>query len=200
MAVRGPIAKSARSLVPHTHEDERLLVEAAQKNPSRFGELYERNFERVYAYVARRVPDRHEAEDVTADVFYRALANLSRFEWRGVPFVAWLLTIASNVLADRWKHGAKRSRDVAAADQLPDAGVASPQQIEEIEQRAMLFRLVHKLPQIQRRVVELRFAGEKSIREVASELGRSEGAVKQLQFRALQNLRVQLEKSGEANG
>ena len=63
--------------------DERLLVEAAQKDPARFAELYENNFERVYAYVVRRVGDRAETEDLTSEVFHHALANLRRFEWRG---------------------------------------------------------------------------------------------------------------------
>src|SRR5437764_8766243 len=78
-------------------DDERQLIEAAQKDPRRFGELYERNFERVYAFVARRVRDRHEVEDVTAEVFQHALANLSKFEWRGVPFAVWLFRIAANI-------------------------------------------------------------------------------------------------------
>ena len=65
---------------------ERQLVEAAQRDPSRFGELYEIHFERVYAYVARRVGDRDVAQDVTSEVFHHALANLQRFEWRGAPF------------------------------------------------------------------------------------------------------------------
>jgi RNA polymerase sigma-70 factor (ECF subfamily) len=63
-------------------EQERLLIEAAQKDPGRFAELYETNFERVYAFIVRRVGDRHEAEDLTAEVFHHALANLSRFEWK----------------------------------------------------------------------------------------------------------------------
>jgi len=67
-------------------EQERLMIEAAQKDPRRFAELYEANFERIYAFIVRRVQDRHEAEDLTAEVFHHALANLSRFEWRGVPF------------------------------------------------------------------------------------------------------------------
>jgi RNA polymerase sigma-70 factor, ECF subfamily len=71
--------------------DERLLIEAAQKNPARFSELYENNFERVYAYVARRVGDRSETEDLTAEVFHHALANLHKFEWRGIPFAAMAL-------------------------------------------------------------------------------------------------------------
>jgi RNA polymerase sigma-70 factor, ECF subfamily len=75
-------------------EDERLQVEAAQQDPARFAELYEDNFERVYAYFARRVRNRDEAEDLTSEVFREALACLPRFEWRGLPFVAWLLGIA----------------------------------------------------------------------------------------------------------
>ena len=75
--------------------DERLLIEAAQKDPARFGVLYEINFERVYAYVVKRVQDRSEAEDVTSEVFHQALANLKRFEWRGIPFSAWLFRIAA---------------------------------------------------------------------------------------------------------
>ena len=79
--------------------DERLLIQAAQSDPSRFAELYESNFNRVYAFVARRVKDREEAQDVTADVFHQALRNLGGFQWRGVPFAAWLLRIAANALA-----------------------------------------------------------------------------------------------------
>ena len=92
--------------------DERLQVEAARQDPARFAELYEGNFERVYAYVARRVGNREEAQDVTADVFHQALAGLPRFEWRGLPFVAWLLGIAANVLSDRWQRAATHQEAV----------------------------------------------------------------------------------------
>ncbi len=71
--------------------EERLLIGAAQRDPSLFTELYENNFERVYAFIARRVGDRNEGQDLTSDVFHQALANLGRFQWRGVPFPAWLL-------------------------------------------------------------------------------------------------------------
>lgn len=84
--------------------DERLLVEAARKDPSRFAELYENHFERVYAYVLRRVGVRQEAEDITSEVFHQALAKIGSFEWRGVPFVAWLFRIAANATADRWRQ------------------------------------------------------------------------------------------------
>jgi RNA polymerase sigma-70 factor (ECF subfamily) len=176
---------------------ERLLIEAAQKDPARFAEVYENNFARVYAYIARRVGNRDVAEDLTSDVFHRALAGLPRFEWRGVPFGAWLLRIASNAIIDGAKRAAKET-DISGIDEPSEI---SPQVIEETDQRARLFKLVEQLPVDQRRVIELRFAEEKSIREVASDLSRTEGAVKQLQFRALQNLRAQLrEESGDTNG
>ena len=91
--------------------DERRLIEAAQKDPARFGELYEMNFERVYAYVVRRLQNRSEAEDVTADVFHQALANLKRFEWRGIPFAAWLFRIAANLISDRWQRSGREVAD-----------------------------------------------------------------------------------------
>src|ERR1700694_6191147 len=81
--------------------EERLLIEAAQKDPCRVADLYEIYFARVYAYIARRVNDRTEAEDLTSEVFHDALANMRRFEWRGAPFAAWLYRIAANAIADR---------------------------------------------------------------------------------------------------
>src|SRR5213078_24886 len=89
--------------------DERLLVEAAQRDASRFAALYENNFEVVYAYVARRVRDRAATEDLTSEVFHKALQNLPRFKWTGAPFAAWLFRIASNVIADRFKSSARES-------------------------------------------------------------------------------------------
>jgi RNA polymerase sigma-70 factor (ECF subfamily) len=165
--------------------DERLLVEAAQRDPSHFADLYEGNFYRVYAYIARRVGDRHHAEDLTAEVFSEALAGIGKFEWRGVPFAAWLLRIASRAIADHWKRSGRESGEPSL-----EAGPFVP---DEIERNAMLFQLVDRLPEAQFRVIHMRFVEQKSIREIAQELDRSEGAVKQLQFRAIENLRSQLE-------
>jgi len=191
------VARGPASTVSRDEAEERLLVAAAQQDPARFRELYEINFERVYAYVARRVPDRDEAEDLTADVFHRALASLPRFEWRGAPFAAWLLRIAANAIADRWKHSAQE-RDFYDLD--PQGEVPAELSLEEAEQRAQIFRLVDGLPADQHRVIVMRFAEEKSIREIAQELGRSPGAVKQLQFRALENLRKRLGSIGNSDG
>lgn len=175
-----------------TDERERLLIEAAQQDPSRFAELYEENFARVWAFVIRRVRDRSAAQDVTSEVFHLALANLKRFEWRGVPFAAWLYRIAANAVND---HFSRTAREQSAGDRLVES--EEPRDIEHIERRATLFRFVDRLPADQRRVLVMRFGQEQSIREVASALNRSEGAVKQLQWRGLQTLRAQM---GENHG
>jgi RNA polymerase sigma-70 factor, ECF subfamily len=175
---------------PITESDERHLIEAAQRDPRRFAELYELHFDRVYGYIVRRVRDRFDAQDLTSEVFHRALANLARFEWRGVSFAAWLYRMAANAIADR-------SERLARENPAPPLEIADDRDIEQAEQSAELFRLVRELPTDQRRVLEMRFVEQKSIREIARELDRSEGAVKQLQFRALENLRSRV---GEHNG
>jgi RNA polymerase sigma-70 factor (ECF subfamily) len=176
-----------------TGADERLLIEAAQRDRARFADIYEQYFELVYAYVARRVRDRATAEDLTSDVFHKALANLPRFKWTGAPFASWLFRIASNLIADRAKRKAKTSATSEDIELIPqDSRKDSQSGLEDVERQAQLFRLVNGLPEDQRRVIAMRFAEDKSIKEISNELGRSEGAVKQLQFRALQNLRAKL--------
>ena len=174
--------------------DERRLVEAAQQDRAHFGAVYEKYFEVVYAYVARRVRDRAATEDLTSEVFRKALAHLPRFKWTGAPFAAWLLRIAANLIADRAKRVARE--DQTDANELADRGSSAQAQqtdLEAAERRACVIRLVDELPEDQRRVVRMRFAEEKSIGEIAAQLNRTEGAVKQLQFRAFQTLRAKLD-------
>lgn len=163
--------------------DERLLIEAAQSQPARFAELYGQNFARVYAFFARRVATREEAQDLTSEVFHQALGSIRSFKWQGAPFVAWLYGIAANVLSRHWQ---KLGRTVAPGEiELSDSG-------DGIERSVMLAELVEMLPPDQRQVVVHRFIKQRSIREIAQDLGRSEGAIKQLQLRALENLRIKL--------
>ena len=199
----GADASGASDSAQPALSEERALIEAAQRDRSRFAELYENNFERVYAYIARRVRDgaggdRDEAQDLTAEVFHLALKNLPHFEWRGAPFAAWLFKIASNEIADRSKSIAKRraNENGLLFQETADCS-ETPSRVEDAERSARLFKLVEQLPRDQSRVIVMRFAEDKSIREIASALGRTEGSVKQLQFRGLQNLRVRL---GDTNG
>jgi RNA polymerase sigma-70 factor, ECF subfamily len=173
--------------------DERLLVQAAQRDPAKFEALYELHFERIYYFLARRVRDRATAEDLTSEVFHKALANLANFEWRGAPFAAWLFRIASNALADQHKRASREqppSDDSQDPEAFPD--LSSPDLVA-INYHARLFRLVDHLPASQRQVIRERFVEQRSIKEIAGRLKKTEGAIKQLQFRALHTLRSQME-------
>jgi RNA polymerase sigma-70 factor (ECF subfamily) len=191
----GPAKKSAEG-VPGDEGlagNEQKLVEAAQEDPKKFDALYELHFERVYAFVASRVRNRTTAEDVTSEVFHKALAGLASYEWRGVPFVAWLLRIAVNAIVD---HAKRAAREFPSPDDPPEIAADPDLQasvLRAVEHRAQLFRLVEQLPEIQKQVVYGRFVEARSIRELAERLGKSEGAIKQLQLRAIQNLRAQME-------
>jgi len=161
-----------------TESDEQALVEAAQTDPARFAELYEVTFDRVYAFIARRTASREQAQDLTSEVFQRALAGLGGFKWQGKPFAAWCIGIARNVLAQ------DAYRTVADRDLPEDLGAD-----DGAERRTMMLQAIESLPQDQRQVILRRFFEQRCIREIAQELGRSEGAVKQLQLRGLRKLR-----------
>src|SRR5260370_18604102 len=181
MAVRRP-AHAPSPGVP----DDRLLVQAGKSDPAKFDALYELHFERVYYFLARRVKDRATAEDLTSDVFHKALANLSNYEWRGVPFAAWLFRIAANALADQHKRS---SREQPSPDDPPESAVhpnPSSPDLEAIDYHARLFRLVDQLPSVQRRVIHERFVEQRTIRDIASRLNQTAGAIKQLQSHAVE--------------
>jgi RNA polymerase sigma-70 factor (ECF subfamily) len=155
-------------------------------DPACFAELYEENFDRIYAYAAKRLRDRTAAQDVTADVFHHAFANFAKYEPRGIPFSAWLFRIAANKIYDYRQQQAYEHK-------LPPPNLVDQQaDYAEAEQAAQVFAAVRKLPTDQRRVIELRFVQQKSIRQTAEELQRSEGAIKQLQLRAIEALRATL--------
>jgi RNA polymerase sigma-70 factor (ECF subfamily) len=175
-------------MVP-SEPDDKELVERARIDPRGFADLYARHFDRVYAFVRHRVALRSDAEDLTGEVFKQALANFPRFEWRGVPFIAWLYRIAGNAIADHYARAA-RERTLPAGGDAEAEGAAW----EVAERRALLYRAVRELPADQQRVVHMRFGEERTVADIARALGRSEGAIKQLQFRALQQLRARLDR------
>ena len=173
--------------------DERALIAEAQRDAGRFAALYERYFDRVYAFIVSRVHDRDASEDLTSQTFHQALENLPKFEWRGVPFSAWLLRIATNAMADRWARAGRERGD-------PSPEASESIDTDAIENRARLLALVRQLPPEQRRVVLLRFVEQRSVRDIATAMQKTEGAVKQLQFRAVQSLRETLVKVGSRVG
>jgi len=168
-------------------EAERRLVESSQRHPHHFADLYDRYFDRIYAFALTRAGNRGAAEDITADTFRQAFENLSRFEWRGVPFSAWLFRIAANAATTYYQRS---SKEQALPELLGESEASWENRLIEVETRTQLFQLVKRLPKDQRRVIVMRFGEEKSINEVAQAMGRTEGAVKALQHRAMETLRT----------
>jgi RNA polymerase sigma-70 factor (ECF subfamily) len=167
---------------------EESLVRRAQKNdPEAFAQLYEENFDKIYRYLALRVGNEMEAEDMTQQVFLKALQSISSFRWKGVPFSAWLFRIAHNQAVDHLRKKGKRV-SVPLDDSLSsgDSPHATTERKMDVEQ---LHEATKRLTEAQREVISLRFTSELSIAQVAKIMGRSQGAVKALQHSAIVALR-----------
>jgi RNA polymerase sigma-70 factor (ECF subfamily) len=166
------------------------LVAAAQRDPAAFAPLYLRYAEAVHRYCARRLDDPEAAADATAAVFVRALAALPRYRERS--FRAWLFRIAHNEVIDDYRRSTRRRHaPLAAAAELRSESPSPEEMALAADEQATLARLLDRLPDGQRRVVELRLAGL-SGEDVAYALGRSRTAVKMLQLRAVRTLRAAL--------
>ena len=172
-------------------DEESLVRRAKQRDQEAFAQLYEEYFDKIYRYVALRIGDRMEAEDITQQVFLNAIQAMSSFRWRGIPFSAWLFRIAHNQVVDYLRRKTKRA--TAPLDESLVASDYDPQLIAG--QRLDIERLhsaTGKLTPAQWEVISLRFAGELSIAQVAKIMGKSEGAVKALQHSAIVALRKTL--------
>jgi RNA polymerase sigma-70 factor (ECF subfamily) len=170
-------------------ESETALVIAAQADPTRFTELYRSHVGAIHALAWSRLGDRVAAEDITAETFRRALRALPRFEPRGVPLRVWLARICINLVNDEFRRRQRASRLAVAAE--PQADLAADE-IATADTRAFVHGLVDQLPADHRTVITLRFGEDLSIADVAIRLGRSTDAVKQLQRRAIAELRALL--------
>lgn len=169
-------------------EEERQLVLAAQRDRAAFAPLYERYVDQIFAYVFTLIRDRELAEDVTAATFAKAIEELPRFEWRGVPYSAWLYRVAANLVARSKRRPAWVELDsrLASDDDGPFEVVQRHSRADEVR------AAVASLPEDQRQAVVLRFGGDMRNREIAEIMDRSEGAVKLLTFRALTSLRKRM--------
>lgn len=169
--------------------DERLLVERARTDPEAFGELYDRHARAVYRLALSILHNPAQAEDVTAEVFVKALRGIGGYRDEGRPFTCWLYQIARNTVANQFRARAP----VAIGEEMRDGGVSVEDQAIRGEELRHVWRLVDRLSPAQRTAMILKFREDLSLRTVAAMMGRSEPAVKQLIFRAVQRLRSELE-------
>ncbi len=175
--------------------DENQLVEQAKVDPEAFGQLYELHVEKIYNYIYYRVGNRHDAEDLTAKVFYRALNHIPRFNQKGKPFAAWLYRIAHNLVAN-WHRDHSR-RQVVALDNVSlqgDLRETPHHAAERVDEAEILLAAIKKLPAERQKLLMLKFADRMSNAEIGQIMGRSEGAIKSLYHRTLAQLREALER------
>ena len=192
---RGPTGRPASENLPQDFERVAALVELAQGGDAEaFGLLYERYVDLVYRYIYVRVGSMHLAEDLTSETFMRALRRIDSFSWQGRDIAAWFVTIARNLITDHAKS-ARFRLEVTTADMLDaDRRVDAPEtEVLQHLRDARLFEAVKTLKPEQAECVVLRFLQGLSLAETAKVIGKSEGAVKQLQLRAVRALHRELE-------
>lgn len=172
-------------------EEEHALIEAAKKDPALYDKLYDRYFDQVYSYVYYHCGSREQAEDITAATFQRGLEDLPNFQWRGIPYSAWLYRVASNQLSrDRRRPAWIELQDAHHEDEADEPD----QLVVQMDENGRLHDAIRALPADQRQAILLRFFAGMRNKEVGDVMHRSEGAVKLLVFRGVANLRRQMEE------
>jgi RNA polymerase sigma-70 factor, ECF subfamily len=183
------------------------LVELAKDDKDAFGELYERYVKKIYNYLYYRTGNQHDAEDLTARVFFRAMSHIETYTERGVPFQAWLYRIAHNLVAN-W-HRDRGRRKVIPLDEFIVSGLRSDspdKHAEDQEEKERLLNAIRRLPEERQQLLILKFVDQLSNAEIGDIMERTEGAIKSLYHRTLialrddilmqQNVRNQTDKKG----
>ena len=172
-------------------DEQSLIRRAQQRDEEAFTQLYEVYFDKIYRYVALRIGNETEAEDMTQQVFLKVLQSITSFKWRGIPFSAWLFRIAHNQVVDYLRKKTKQ-----ATAPLNESLVSSNSNLQLMAEHKLdieqLISATKRLTEAQRQVVSLRFAGELSVAQVAEVMGKSQWAVKALQHSAIVALRKTL--------
>ena len=177
-------AQRVRALVDRAQQDDRGALE----------ELYLIHFDRIYSYLHVSVGNRHDAEDLTTQTFMRMLESIGKFRWQSAPFSAWLFRIAHNLAMDHFRASRRWQPEEEVPEPPPDESTsAETGALAAIGQRSMM-KLIEDLSGEQQQVLTLKFVFNFSNAEVATILGKTEGAIKSLQHRALVSLQKQLER------
>jgi len=180
--------------VPENDEQD-ILKRAAQGDRDAFGALYEQYVERIFNYVYYRTGNVHDAEDLTARVFYRALHHIQNYTDRGVPFSAWLYRIAHNLIAN-WHRDRSRHQEIPLSDAptIHYKGDAPEVALMHNQDHDALLHIIRHLSPERQHLLILKFVEHMSNAEIGAIMNRSEGAVKSLYHRTLLSLRDELEE------
>jgi RNA polymerase sigma-70 factor, ECF subfamily len=171
--------------------DRDVLLLASQGDVEAFGSLYDRYVNRIYNYIFYRTGNQHDAEDLTARVFYRAMRHIENYQDRGLPISAWLYRIAHNLVAN-WHRDNSRRKEIPLDDGynvLRQSGPHPEAALEITEEREALLQVVRLLPPERQQLLVLKFVEHLPNAEIGRIMGRTEGAIKSLYHRTLISLR-----------
>ena len=173
----------------------RLVERGKQGNREALEELYLIHFDRIYSYLHMSVGNRHDAEDLTTQVFVKMLESIGKFRWRSAPFSAWLFRIAHNLAMDHFRANKRWQPEEEVPEPDPGDGSAAEEEALEAIGRQSMLELIENLSHEQQQVLTLKFVFNFSNAEAATILDKTEGAIKSLQHRALASLQRQLDKN-----
>jgi RNA polymerase sigma-70 factor (ECF subfamily) len=184
-------------------KQENVLVNRAKNDPQAFGELYDEYYPKIFGYVLKRTTNFEVAQDVTSEVFFKALKNIGKFRWRGVPFSSWLYRIATNEITNSFRGDSRRqvldeefSESVPLSSPSPDVEIARAE--EELRKHGEFLALneaIAKLPLKYQEVITLRYFEKKQLKEIGEILDKKEGTIKSLLHRGLEKLRILTEQN-----
>lgn len=170
--------------------DAELVANAKQGDLQAFHTIYELYGVKIFTYISYRVYDVETAEDLTAEVFVRVVDKIDRYEYRGLPLLAWLYTIAGNLVRDYIRLQERSPQTAPLMDEMDGGEMLNPEKtVDHSLQSAKLVEAIHLLTTEQAEVILLKFVEGYSNHEIAQILGKNEGSIKSLQFRALQSLK-----------
>ena len=184
-------------------EQEKVLVDRAKNDANAFGELYDEYYPKIFGYILKRTANIEVAQDVTSEVFFKALKNIGKFHWRGVPFSSWLYRIATNEITNSFKGDRRRQVLMEEASDLVNLYDPSPEieiaraeeELQKHEEFLALHEAIAKLPLKYQEVITLRFFEKKQLNEIGEILGKKEGTIKSLLHRGLERLRILVEQN-----
>ena len=175
---------------------EKKIIEEAKKNPEAFGLLYDEYYKAIFGYALKRTADVEGAQDITSQVFFKALRGLKKFKWQNISFSAWLYRITINEINDFYRSRKKNTNlsleeisEIASYDTPQKEMELAEEKIKKNQEFIKIQKSILKLNPIYQAVITLRFFDKKKISEISQILGKPEGTVKSQINRGLEELR-----------
>jgi len=180
--------KNGGHLTQEQIQEENLLVEQAKNDPVKFGVLYDRYFEPIFNFVYRRSDDEEVAADITSQTFVKALENIKKYEFRGVPFSAWLFRIATNEVNRYYRK--KHKKMVFSLEEEVIKGLVNEEEADDLRDKLpQILEILNEAPTQLVEILELRFFEDRSFKEISYILGISESGAKMRTYRAIEKIR-----------